>query len=430
MCPYTTTNYQIYITMRTLRFVFVWLVPCLLFACSSAPEISNTNEQDVKTYQVNPDQAQPQGVASEIFSHYTFVPLETPKGHLVGSIDEIIPYKGNYYILDKQSKAIFAFDGQGKFVFKIVSEGRGPGEYTGINHIAIDTAQSKIVAMCLEKVICYNLTDGRFVKDATFKTGVPEAMLASEIFCHYQYNVQRDGSLNNLKIITKNKVLAEYFPINPDFKGYSLRGNRFFTGNPSRTVYVNDYLSDTVYEVTPTRLIARTVVDFGAKQINAEGIRQLGQAQTASFLAKAAYCSDIRDYFETPSILQFSYGYEGRMYTWLYSKKNQTAYHYKGTWFDDIVYGIIPERWVFANDSAFLTWKDASQFLREQADSPEYYRAEIAKQVAEKKDPALMARYENQLKQYSQVYQKAGIDILKDEDNPVLIWMHFNEKFR
>ena len=113
--PYSTTNYQIYITMRTLRFVFVWLVPCLLFGCSAGSQISNTDEQDVKTYQVDPDQALPQGVASEIFSHYTLLPLETRNDGLIGSIDEIIPYKGNYYILDKQSKAIFAFDAQGKY---------------------------------------------------------------------------------------------------------------------------------------------------------------------------------------------------------------------------------------------------------------------------------------------------------------------------
>ena len=177
-------------------------------------------------------------------------------------------------------------------------------------------------------------------------------------------------------------------------------------------------------------MIARTVVDFGEKQINAEGIRQLGEAQTASYLEKAAYCSDLREYLETPSIVLLNYSFKNRGYTYLYSKKNQAAYHYKRVWYDDIAYGIIPERWMFANDSALLTWKDASQFLGEQAQSPEYYRTEVAKQVAEKKDPTLMTRYENQLKQYSQIYQKAGIDKLKEADNPILVWMNFNEKFR
>lgn len=417
--------------MRTLRSVVAGLVcALLLFSCKPDATVSSADMGSAKTYQVDPLQAQPRGVASEIFSHYTFLPLETRSECLIGSIDEIIPYKGYYYLLDKQSKAIFSFDAQGKFVWKIAAEGEGPGEYSALNHLAIDTAQSCIVAMCLQKVICYNLADGRFKKEATFKTGIPEAMVATDTFCHYQNNLHWNGDMNNLRIITKNRSLFEYLPINTDFKGYCLRGVRFFSGNPTATVYFNDYLSNTVYEVTPTRLIARTIIDFGDKQITPEGIRQLGEAQTSSQLTKSWVCSEIREYLETPSFLQFSYGYQGRVYTFLHSKKNQHTYHFRNTWYDDVIYGLVPERWMFANDSALLTWKGADQFLRERAQSPEYYQAEVARLTAETKDPTIKARYETQIALYDQLFQQTGIDKLKETDNPILIWMNLNAKMR
>lgn len=417
--------------MGTLRFVVAgWVCALLLFSCKPDAAVSEADMGSAKTYQVDPTKAQLKGVASEIFSDYTFLPLETKGDCQIASIDEIILYKGNYYLLDKQSKALFSFDAQGKFVWKIAAAGSGPGEYTAVNHMAIDTVQSYLVAMCMDKVICFNLADGRFKKEAHFKTGIPEAMVATDTFCHYQNNLYLNGDLNNLRIITKHKVLNEYLPINTDFKGYCLRGQRFFSGNPDATVYFNDYLSNIVYEVTPTQLIARTIVDFGDKQITAEGIRQLGAAQSASQIAKSWICSEIRDYFETPSLLKFSYGYQGAVYTFLYAKKNQQTYHYRNVWYDDITYGIVPERWMFANDTALLTWKDAGQLLREQAQSPEYYQAEVAKQTAETKDPGIKARYETQLALYKQHYKQTGIDKLKETDNPVLIWMNLNAKMR
>jgi len=404
---------------------------CILFAsCTSKPKTSYSDTSYATTHQINPDNAQPQGIASMMFSHYSFVPLETNENFLIGTIDEIIPYKENYYILDKQSKTIFTFDHKGKFKSKIAAVGHGPGEYTDINHVAIDTVKSWIVAMCKEKVIYYNLSDGHFVKESIFSTGVPEALVATDTFAHYQYNLHWNGAIHNLKTITNNKVLFEYLPINTNFKGYCLRGNRFFTGNPTATVYFNDYLGDTVYEVTPTRLIARTVIDFGEKQITPEGIRQLGEAQTASYVTKSPYCSEIRDYFETPSIIFFGYGYKGPVYYYLYSKNNGCDYHYKDRWYDDISYSIIPESWVFASDSALLTWKHTAQFIRETVESPAYYRNDIEKRVKEGADRRIMNSYDDQVKHYQEILKKVGMDQLKEDDNPILIWMHFNQKFR
>lgn len=404
---------------------------CILFAsCTSKPKTSYSDTSYATTHQINPDNAQPQGIASMMFSHYSFVPLETNENFLIGTIDEIIPYKGNYYILDKQSKTIFTFDHKGKFKSKIAAVGHGPGEYTDINHIAIDTVQSWIVAMCMEKVICYNRSDGRFVKESIFTTGVPEAMVTTDTFAHYQYNLHWNGAVHNLKIITKNNVLFEYLPINTSYKGYCIRGDRFFAGNPSSTVYFNDYLSDTVYEVTPTRLIARTIIDFGAKQITPEGISRLGEAQTASYISTSSYCSEIRGYFETSSIIFFGYGYKGTRYYYLYSKSNKHEYHYQGTWYDDIAYCILPQNWVFANDSALLTWKDATQFILEREQSPKYYQNEVVKRIKEGSDRRIMNAYDNQVKHHQDIFKSLGMERLKEEDNPILIWMHFNQKFR
>lgn len=61
----------------------------------------------------------------------SFVPLETTPESTIGQIGKVIFRHNKLYIADFDlSKALFVFDMQGKFLFKIDRSGRGPGEYT------------------------------------------------------------------------------------------------------------------------------------------------------------------------------------------------------------------------------------------------------------------------------------------------------------
>lgn len=385
-----------------------------IVACKNKPALSFAEADNLRTLQVDPDQAVSTGYASEIFSHYSFVPLETSLNCLLGSIDELILYNEHYYILDKLSKSIFAFDLTGRFKFKISAVGHGPGEYLELRNIYIDKQQSCIAAMTGLKVLYYDLADGRFVKEDDFGGREPEALIASDTFCSYGYNIYITGALHNLRTLTPKKNLNEYLPINKDFNGFATRNNRFNSRNETETMYFNEFLGDTIYQITSTKLFAKTYVDFGKKKITPDWIRQLGQEQGLTFIYKSPYCTLLSNYFETESVILFQYVYKGRYYSYYASKKRPNVYHYK-SWKDNLAFGFVPDNTLFATDSCLISWIPVGQFR------------EVAKLITEKQTTA---ENNSSVAKYTEILRKQGLDKIPEDANPVLFMMHFHERFR
>jgi len=56
----------------------------------------------------------------------------------VGSYSKLVPYKKNYYILDKKYHCIVKYNESGDFVKRIGRAGKGPGEFESLSDIFID----------------------------------------------------------------------------------------------------------------------------------------------------------------------------------------------------------------------------------------------------------------------------------------------------
>ena len=70
-------------------------------------------------------------------------------------------------VIMSEADKIFAFDNNGKFVRTIGSKGQGPGEFTGIRLIAVDNKNKYVYVIALiNKIICYDLTTGNFLKES------------------------------------------------------------------------------------------------------------------------------------------------------------------------------------------------------------------------------------------------------------------------
>jgi hypothetical protein len=61
---------------------------------------------------------------------------------------------------------IFVFNKDGKFVHSIGSRGQGPGEYIGINSVALDEKNKRLFVSSGRKIICYDL-DGNFIRESS-----------------------------------------------------------------------------------------------------------------------------------------------------------------------------------------------------------------------------------------------------------------------
>lgn len=108
---------------------------------------------------------------SNIFSGIEVIPLETKSESLIHSIKKIEYHNSCYYILDERAQKIFCFDENGRFVFKIDSQGRGPGEYNFVTDFAIDRATNSIILLdpVLQKILFFDIY-GKYLYSVTISS--------------------------------------------------------------------------------------------------------------------------------------------------------------------------------------------------------------------------------------------------------------------
>lgn len=83
-----------------------------------------------------------------LIEDYLYVKLETSDSCLIGKIDQISIKNDRIYIADyNQSKSFYVFNKQGRSLFTINREGKGPGEYTTIQGFSINESMGEIVLL-------------------------------------------------------------------------------------------------------------------------------------------------------------------------------------------------------------------------------------------------------------------------------------------
>jgi hypothetical protein len=120
------------------KFLFFIHYSLFLFACSSQ---QTELRLDGVCYTIDLDGKKEAPIPfSSIFKNVQTIILEAGKDCLIGSVDELQIFDGCIYILDKHiAKSLFVFDMEGRFIRKIGSLGRGPGEFIHVDDFTIDT---------------------------------------------------------------------------------------------------------------------------------------------------------------------------------------------------------------------------------------------------------------------------------------------------
>jgi hypothetical protein len=86
------------------------------------------------------------------------IPLETTDESLIGHIERTFIVNDTLFVADYyKTKSVFAFDLQGRFLYKIHKVGQGPGEYQSINMVQIDENGISINDWLSWKLIKYDL---------------------------------------------------------------------------------------------------------------------------------------------------------------------------------------------------------------------------------------------------------------------------------
>lgn len=104
-----------------------------------------------------------------------YIPLETRDDILIGFIKKIEYHDGMFYVLDYDSNKIYIFDNEGKHYFTLSRQGRGPGEYVGVDDFALDE-EKNLYVLCINtaKIIKYAYPDYSFDSTMTLDRPVNE----------------------------------------------------------------------------------------------------------------------------------------------------------------------------------------------------------------------------------------------------------------
>lgn len=97
-----------------------------------------------------------------LFEKFSLFSFESTSESLLGRIEKIVKYKGNYYVLDKQINSILAFDGEGKFLHTIGRIGNGAGEYVALRDVIVDADANQLLMLVQPSAIHFYNLDSTF----------------------------------------------------------------------------------------------------------------------------------------------------------------------------------------------------------------------------------------------------------------------------
>ena len=150
-----------------------------------------------------------QAYLSEIAQKVDKVELETTDNSLIREIRNVEMMNNHYFVNHGVfSTEVLMFDNNGRFVKQIGAIGRGPGEYTALTQIAVDTENQTLFVNTRQGIMIFD-TDGSFVQ--TINLRLPTFMLVhnKQLYCLNSYSESLDEisvSLTTHNIIDWNLI--------------------------------------------------------------------------------------------------------------------------------------------------------------------------------------------------------------------------------
>lgn len=148
--------------VRTFRFsipasLFLALVPVVLISCGESRRTGGTGE--VVKFRLQRD-------IDSFPIEVKYIPLETPEGCLIGSVDQLTVTDEAVYILesDQERGAMYVFDREEKFVSRVGRHGRVPGEYILPLSFTVDGRSIAVVDGGMNRLLYYDIHTFGFVR--------------------------------------------------------------------------------------------------------------------------------------------------------------------------------------------------------------------------------------------------------------------------
>ncbi len=256
--------------MKYIYIIFVFSVVSLFESCDNSIKMS---EQDTVSQMDTITCAKEYNTSLDsIIAKIEYVKLQSTEEHPVGEIDNLLITPEHIIVADRhQAKSIFIFDRQGKIQTVISRHGRGPQEYLSIFDVVLTPDQKRIAVLDNygKKILYFDLA-GNFLfhKDTPFYP-IFFKYLDDENMLMVTYGLGADDPglvsypHNNdlLYCVDTTMQIKKSFMPNQFSKEFGASCTPKVKQFNSR-VFASHIYSDTIYQVTPERMIPKYWIDL------------------------------------------------------------------------------------------------------------------------------------------------------------------------
>ena len=231
------------------------------------------------------------------------VPLETTGKALIGLVGKILLLP-NGNVLIKSTASIFMFSPEGKFLFQIGKNGRGPEEYLTIDDVCLsqDARELWILGVC--EIVKYSTETGQFIRKTTLELPeicngfdaiasgpghsaflyycpqMDENNFSEDFYCLYRYDEQ-------------GRILQKFLPR----KDYGLNIALITQASDNRYILRPQDSDNICYYLSDSLPVPRVKIDFGKETIKNRYSSDLQTYLRSDYYKMPVYIYDTRDYF-------------------------------------------------------------------------------------------------------------------------------------
>jgi hypothetical protein len=264
-----------------------------------------------------------------IFKDIEAIPLETRNECLITSITKALFYKDKILLHDNAAR-LLVFNINGKFLYEIGKQGRGPGEFSELRDFDLDK-DGNVYILDYLKIHKYKI-DGAYIKSFSFHYSLelcyPLQFAVINDNDSYIWGGSfgiRDNSKGNIFAMYEmegGKIIKRYFPVKYNIVGSS----RQFTHFGDLILIDPIFGSNIIYSINNGKVAERYFIDFGKKTLDIsvpEGFNSLGD-----FKARIDnnYFHTIYGFTETENWIYFKFVNKHHLYNVYYSKELKKSF--------------------------------------------------------------------------------------------------------
>lgn len=245
------------------------LIFCALSCTQILAQGNKVDSTGMKTLRLDPSTARG-AAASQVFDEVKFIPLETTKESLFGSISQFVVTDGNYIVYDYDTKAVLIFDRAGKYIAKVNSskiekdpKDNKVQEFYGFV-LKTENGQDYIQISTGKKIFYFDLKGKLFKKGMWNEPGISYGndkkfsndITIKEYYVDKKEKDSKDSTFYKIALVKDKKKVAAYFQFHPDSSknDENWGSSRIYNyGVPDELFYTINYEYN-IYKLTPEKL--------------------------------------------------------------------------------------------------------------------------------------------------------------------------------